>query len=261
LEPVYVQMRKFLKGLELITVKRFHLTLLQCAAVLFVWQIQGADAAPAGAVNSLSAEEKAAGWRLLFDGTTTTGWRSLGKKTFPEKGWDIQDQALHHVPKGGGGDIAFDEPFEHFELLIEWKVAPGANSGIKYKVEDKPGSAFGPEYQVIDDTKHADAKNPKRTAGALYDVYAPKERSVKPVGEYNLTRIVVQGNRIEHWLNGVKTVDAVVGSDEWKAAIAASKFAKRPEFATTAKGHICLQDHGDEVWYRNIKIRTLPAQP
>jgi Domain of Unknown Function (DUF1080) len=208
--------------------------------------------------SQLTDEEQKAGWKLLFDGKTTTGWRNLGKTTFPEKGWDVVDGCLHHIPKGGGGDITFNETFENFEFSFEWKAAPGTNSGVKYRVVDKPGSAFGPEYQIIDDEKHADAKNPKRTAGALYDIFAPaKERVVKPVGEFNSSKLVVNGNRIEHWLNGIKVVDAEVGAEAWTQAIAASKFAKTPTFGSNTKGHIVLQDHQDEVWFRNLKIRAI----
>jgi hypothetical protein len=208
--------------------------------------------------SQLTEEEQKAGWKLLFDGTTTTGWRSLGKTTFPEKGWDIVDGCIHHIPKGGGGDITYNEAFENFELSFDWKASPGANSGVKYRVVDKPGNAFGPEYQVIDDEKHGDAKNPKRTAGALYDIFVPaKEKVLKPAGEFNTSKIVVNGNKLEHWLNGVKVVDAEVGSETWTKAIAESKFAKSPTFGSNPKGHIALQDHGDEVWYKNIKIKVL----
>jgi hypothetical protein len=240
------------KGLNHMT--GFRIKTLLCVCAAFV-SIAGAAAA------ELSPDEKSAGWKLLFDGSSTAGWRSLGKKEFPEKGWEVQEGCLHHIAKGGGGDITYTDPFENFELTFEWKAAPGANSGVKYRVEDKPGSAFGPEYQVIDDAKHPDAKNAKRTSGALYDIFAPApEKVLKPAGEFNTSKIVVKGNHLEHWLNDVKLVEAEVGSDTWKSAIAASKFAKKPEFGSNASGQICLQDHGDEVWYRNIRIHPLPAK-
>lgn len=219
-----------------------------------------ASFALAQAPNTLTDEEKAAGWKLLFDGKTTEGWRSLGAKTFPEKGWVVEDGAIKHVAKGGGGDIATADGYEHFEFTFEWKVAPGANSGVKYRVADKRGAAFGPEYQVIDDQKHSDAKNEKRRAGSLYDVFTPQGAKPKPVGEWNQSRIVVQGNRLEHWLNGAKVVEAEYGSDAWKSAVEKSKFKGNANFAATAKGHIALQDHGDEVSYRSLKIRQLPPK-
>jgi len=232
---------------------RFRFGIAVC--VLFSFVCASASA------SQLTDDEAKAGWKLLFDGTTTKGWRALGKKEFPEKGWEVVDGSLHHIAKAGGGDITVDEAFENFEFTFEWKVAPGANSGVKYRVTDKPGSAYGPEYQVIDDEKHSDAKNGKRSSGALYDLFVPaKEKVLKPVGEFNLSKIVVNGNHLEHWLNGIKLVDVEVGSDAWKSAIAASKFAKTPEFGSQAKGQICIQDHGDEVWYRNLKLRPLPSK-
>jgi hypothetical protein len=219
-----------------------------------------ASFAAAQTPNALTDEERAAGWKLLFDGRSTEGWRSLGGKTFPEKGWVVEDGALKHVAKGGGGDVATAEPYDNFEFTFEWKVAPGANSGVKYRVADKRGAAFGPEYQVIDDERHSDAKNEKRRAGSLYDVFTPQGARPKAVGEWNQSKIVVRGDHIEHWLNGVKVVEAEYGSDAWKAAVEKSKFKGNAAFAATAKGHIAIQDHGDEVSYRNLKIRPLPAK-
>jgi hypothetical protein len=227
-----------------------------CVAVLCL-----ATLAAAQAPNTLTDEEKAAGWKLLFDGKTTAGWRSLGTTTFPAKGWVVEDGALKHVAKAGGGDIATADAYENFEFTFEWKVAPGANSGVKYRVQDKKGGAFGPEYQVIDDQRHADAKNEKRRAASLYDVFTPQGAKPNAVGEWNQSKIVVQGNRFEHWLNGVKVVETEWGSEAWKAAVEKSKF--KPQAATFAagpRGHIAIQDHGDEVAYRNLKIRALPAK-
>jgi len=205
--------------------------------------------------NKLTPEEEQAGWKLLFDGKTTKGWRGLGRKEFPE-GWDVVDGCIHHKPEGGGGDITFDGTYEDFEFSVEWKVAPKANSGIKYRVPETPGkqSAFGPEYQLLDDG----GAKPKNATAAIYDVFpANDKKKLKPVGEFNTTRIVAKGNHVEHWLNGEKVLEYEFGSDAWKSAVANSKFKKSTTFASPKKGQICFQDHGGEVWYRNIKIRDL----
>ncbi len=208
--------------------------------------------------NQLTDEEKAAGWKLLFDGTTT-GWRTLGSKTFPAKGWVVEDGALKHVAKGGGGDLTTDDIFENFELVFDYKVAPGANSGVKYRVKEEAGKsfAFGCEYQVIDNERHADAKDENRRSGSLYDMFAPAPHKLNPAGEWNTCKIVVKDDHFEHWINGTKVVDVQVGSDQWKAAYAKSKYATNPTFAQTRNGHIAIQDHGDEVYYRNIKVHIL----
>ena len=215
---------------------------------------------PTHAADPAPAKQTAeAGWVTLFDGKTTQGWRGLGRKEFP-KGWDVHDGCLHHIPKGGGGDITYDQAFGDFELVFEWKVAPGANSGVKYRVQERPNQtgALGPEYQLIDDARHSDAKaSPKRVTGSLYDVYAPKGAQTKPAGEFNEARIVAKGNHIEHWVNGVKVVDVEWGSADWERALSASKFKGNKEFAAPKPGQIVIQDHQDEVWLRNIKVREL----
>ena len=208
--------------------------------------------------NAAAAAED--GWTILFDGKSTAGWRGLGRPAFPDKGWDIQDGCIHHIPRGGGGDITYDKPFENFELAFEWKVAPGANSGVKYRVQEKQGqtSALGPEYQLIDDARHPDAKaSPKRVTASLYDVFPTTGGQTKPVGEFNQTRIIARGNHIEHWLNGVKVMECEYGTPQWEAAIAASKFKGNKEFARPRPGQIVFQDHGDEIWIRNIRIKAL----
>ena len=207
-------------------------------------------------VNTLTDAEKQAGWKLLFDGTTT-GWHILGGKEFPRE-WNIDQDALHHLPKEQRGDITTNEQYENFELLFEWKAAPNANSGVKYRVQEQQGKghAFGLEYQVVDDQGKADNKGKHATA-SVYDVFEPANPRIRPAGQWNQSRILVQGNHIEHWLNGGKTVDVEYGSDVWKAAIAKSKFKNNPTYGNPAKGHIILQDHDDEVWFRNLKIREL----
>jgi hypothetical protein len=220
-------------------------------------------------VNQLSKSEKKAGWRLLFDGKTLTGWRGFHNDKAPE-GWAVEDGAIKKAPAQGllgraGGDLITVDEFSNFELRLEWKLSPRGNSGIKYLVtESLPSSgrsAISFECQVLDDDKHPDAKmgiDGNRTSGALYDLIPPaKERKLKPIGEYNEVRIIVKGNQIEHWLNGVKVVAFDRSSPDFKERIAKSKFKNAKGFGEAAKGHILLQDHGDAVWYRNIKIRNL----
>ena len=205
----------------------------------------------------VSEEERKDGWTALFDGTTSSGWKKIGGTAFPDKGWVIEDGCLYRKT-AGGGDIVTLESYENFELSLEWKVNPGTNSGVKYRVEDKPGSAFGPEMQILDDDKADDGKKPNHRAGAIYDLMAPNDKKkLKPVGEFNLSKLLVNGNHVEHWLNGEKIIEYDFFSDAWKAAVAASKFKNNPKYGLPAKGHIALQDHGGEVWYRNIKIKVL----
>jgi hypothetical protein len=210
------------------------------------------------AQNILSAEEQAAGWKLLFDGKTTAGWRGLGKSEFPAKGWVVEDGTLKHVKGGGGGDIVTTEQFSDFELSFDWRIAEGANGGLKYNLPD-PTKGLGCEYQLLDDAKHPDAKarGATRQTASLYDVLAPAaDKKLNPPGEWNQSRIVVRGNHVEHWLNGAKVVEFEFGSEALKQAIAASKFKNTPGWGVKTTSPILLQDHGDEVAFRNVKIRT-----
>jgi hypothetical protein len=195
--------------------------------------------------------------RPLFDGTSLAGWRGYRSAT-PPAGWHIVDGAL--VRAGPGGDIMTADTFGNFELALEWKVAPGGNSGIFYRVTEEGQATYetGPEMQVLDDERHADGRSRLTSAGSLYGLYAAPAGVVKPVGEWNTARIVVNGNHVEHWLNGVKTVDAEIGSADWNERVANSKFRNWRGFGRASRGHIALQDHGDWVAYRNIKIRVLP---
>jgi hypothetical protein len=209
--------------------------------------------------NTLTADEKSAGWKLLFDGKTTAGWRAIGKQEFPTKGWIVEDGTLKHVAKAGGGDITTAADFENFDLTWEWKIGPAGNGGLKYNLPD-PKRGVGCEYQMLDDEGHPDGKVGGRLhqSGGLYDVVPPTPET-KPavVGQWNTSRIRVEGNKVEHWLNGAKSVEYEFGSDALKAEIAKSKFKTTAGFGIKTKSPILLQDHGDEVVVRNIKIREL----
>ena len=195
-------------------------------------------------------------WRSLFDGSTTSGWRGYRKDSVA--GWQVVDGALTRV--GPGGDIMTTEQFANFELELEWKVAPGGNSGIMYRVTEAAANPYetGPEMQVLDDSGHADGRSRLTSAGAAYGLYPAPEGVVKPAGEWNAVRLVVNGNDVEHWLNGQKIVAYQIGSPDWEAKVKGSKFADWPGFGRAARGHIVLQDHGDRVAYRGIRIRELP---
>jgi hypothetical protein len=234
-----------------------------CNFVLSLVSLLAASTVVFGATaNQLTEEDKAAGWKLLFDGQTTKGWHSFKKQTFPSKGWDVQDGWLHCVGKGGG-DIISDGEFGDFELQWEWKQAVGGNSGLKYFVLETRNAALGHEYQLIDDERHADAKlaEGKRVTASFYDVFKPTAAvPTKPPGEINLSRIIVKGNHVEHWLNGKKVLEYACGNEATKAAVAASKFKTTEGFGDKVTGHLLLQDHNSEIWFRDVKIRQLPEK-
>jgi hypothetical protein len=231
--------------------------------------------------NTLADQEKADGWKLLWDGQTPAGWRSAKAENFPLHGWTMRDGVLTVHENGGeesagGGDIITRERYANFELTADFKITPGANSGIKIFVQpnispvDKKtgqptgkGSAIGMEFQILDDLRHPDAKLGRagdRTLGSLYDLIpAPKDKKVLPVGAWNHARILSQGKHVEFWLNGEKTVEFERGSAAFRAAVEASKFKNIPDFGEWVDGHILLQDHGNEASFRNVKIRELPA--
>ena len=209
------------------------------------------------------AEKKKKGAKLekgfvaLFDGESTDQWMNAGSGKFPGKGWVIEDGCLKHAAKGGGGDIITRSTYEQFDFRFEWKVAKGANSGVKYFIIRERGS-LGHEYQVIDDINHSDGVRGNHQTASFYDVLAPaKDKPLKPVGKFNTSRILVKGQTVKHFLNGKVVLTYELGSDEVKAAVAKSKFRKLEKFGVRLAGHILLQDHGDAVWYRNIRIRDL----
>jgi hypothetical protein len=235
-------------------------------------------AVKAEAPNELSSTERAAGWRLLFDGRTLAGWRGLGYPAVPTAHWTVEHGSIKKMPSGkvpvqadgqpsAGGDLMTTDAYRDFELAWDWKVTAGANSGVKYNVSEELSTSLPPthaakgfEYQMLDDDRHADGQLPTHRSGALYDLIAPNaSKRLKPVGEWNQSVIVLRGNHGEHWLNGQKVVEYDLGSPAMNAALAASKYAPISWFATRRAGHIVLQDHGDEVYFRNLKIRSLSA--
>jgi hypothetical protein len=221
-----------------------------------------AASAVAGDSNTLTPAEAAAGWKLLFDGTTAKGWRGDAHKEFPSNRWLVKDGCLCIEATGSehANDLVTTEKFGDFDLKFEWKISPAGNSGVKYFVnEGKPGSrsGVGYEYQVLDDDKNEDSQNgPKRQAGAVYYLIAPNDQKhLKPVGEFNEGEIIVHGKHVEHWLNGAKIVEFELGSQELKEAIANSKFKSIKGYGEKIPTVILLQDHGSPVWFRNLKIR------
>lgn len=226
-----------------------------------VLAVAAAVVAPrADAPNTLTAQEKANGWVLLFDGTTTTGWHGYNQTTAPA-GWAAKDGALTRVAESG--DLSSDKEYADFDLRFDWRISKNGNSGLMYRVVESPkykSSYFtGPEFQILDNLGHPDGKNGKdRWAGANYALNAPTQDTTKPVGEWNACRLVVKGGHVEHWMNGVKVVEYELWSDAWKASVAASKFKQWPDYGMAKSGHIVLQDHEAEVAFRNIKIKVLP---
>ena len=212
--------------------------------------------------NTLSAKEKADGWKLLFDGKTTNGWVAIGKTEFPDKGWSVVDGTLFHAKAGGGGDIVTPEKYENFDLKWDWKIGFAANSGVKYNLPDAAKN-IGFEYQLLDDENEPDGKRGGRMhqTASLYDLIEPPvDKKMMPVGQWNSSRIRVKGNHVEQWLNGEKTVEFEMGGDDLKARIAKSKYAKVPHFGDKIASPILLQDHGGEVAFRAIKLRVLDAK-
>jgi hypothetical protein len=245
------------------------------AALVFASCLSAACAA-AQQPNELSAAERGTGWRLLFDGRSLAGWRGLGYDSVPTAHWRVVDGAIAKTPSAevqrqadgqpaAGGDLMTIDAFQDFELAFEWRVTPGANSGVKYNVSEQLSlthagnhAALGFEYQVLDDVLHPDNKVATHLAGGLYDIIAPNTmKPLRAVGEWNSARIVLAGNHGEHWLNGVKIVDYDLATPRLDSLLEKSKYKPIPRFAERRRGHIVLQDHGDEVYFRNIKIRAL----
>ena len=208
-------------------------------------------------LSTLTDEQRAAGWRPLFDGATTAGWRGYHQDSVPG-GWQVVDGALTRVAQAG--DLVTDDEYESFDLVLEWMVPPGGNSGVMYHISDDGERTYstGPEMQVLDDSGHADGGSRLTAAGAAYAIYPAAPGAVKPAGEWNSARLVVNGAHVEHWLNGTKVVEYELWSPDWEARVKASKFADAAGYGRATRGRIGLQDHGDRVAFRNILIRPLP---
>jgi hypothetical protein len=218
--------------------------------------------------NALTEAEKEAGWILLFDGNQPGKWRGYNKEYFPN-GWVVEDGMLRCIGTGRGeagglegGDIIYDEKFQNFELSLEWKISPGGNSGIFYLAQESADKTIwqtAPEMQVLDNTTHPDGRDGLHSAGALYDMIGVAQDKVKPVGEWNQVKILVFKGLVEHWLNGELVVKYHLWTPEWYEMVANSKFPQyNPDWAEVAQeGYIGLQDHGDDVWYKNLRLRRL----
>jgi len=202
------------------------------------------------------------GWVSLFDGTSTTGWHTYGLSNVNSR-WKVADSALTiDTASKEGGDLVTNNEYENFDLQLEWKIAPNGNSGIIFLVHEDTAKyrntyVTGPEMQVLDNNGHPDAKIPKHRAGDLYDLISCSKETVKPAGEWNQAEVIVNKGKLDLVLNGTTVVSTTMGDDAWKKMVAGSKFKDMPGFGTFQSGKIALQDHGDKVWYRNIKIRKL----
>ena len=210
----------------------------------------------APAPNTLTAAEKAAGWQLLFDGQSLDAWRGYKRETLPEAGWAIKDGTLRTVAKVKGVELITRKKFNDFEFTWEWRVAPGGNNGVKYLVTEERPQSPGHEYQMIDDAGYAGKLSANHRTADFYDVLpAAADKPLRPAGEWNTSRIVVRGARVEHWLNGKQVLTYELGSAAVKAGVEKSKFKGHPGFGEKIAGHIMLTYHQDECWYRNLKIR------
>ncbi len=236
-------------------------TLLVALSVLLA-QLASAEASAVESLpNTLSESERTLGWRLLFDGKTTRGWRGFGQRNFPVEGWVIEDGCLKHKWRGGGGDIVTEEVFDEFEFEFEWKLTPKSNSGMKYFVLEERNEPLGHEYQVIDDPAYGfEGPDNKYQTASFYGVLAPTVYlPPRPPGQFNQSRVLVRGSIVEHWLNGVKVLEYQLDSPQVREAVSKSKFKSVPGFGSRIKGRLLLQDHGGEVCYRNLRIRPRSA--
>lgn len=219
--------------------------------------------------NTLTEQEKREGWKLLWDGKTTSGWRGAKLDVFPKQGWSMKDGILKVHKSGGnesanGGDIVTTKQYKNFILKVDFKITEGANSGIKYFVDSEmnkgEGSAIGCEFQILDDLKHPDAKlgvKGNRRLGALYDLIPVSEDKPFIKDDFNTAMVIVKGNHVEHWLNGTKILEYERNTQMFNALVAYSKYRDWPNFGNHIEGNILLQDHGDEVFFKNIKIKEL----
>jgi len=250
--------------LNQITMKKLNLFI----AIIFMASVISGNAQKSAPDNVLSKKEIKKGWKLLFDGKTSEGWMNARTKSFPASGWEIKDGMLTINPetkvRGGGGDIVTVDKFRNFELSVDFRYAKGANSGIKYFIDTESDNgkqaSIGCEYQILDDRIHPDAKagvGGNRTLAGLYDLIAPLEKIDNGEDVWNNSKIVVDGNKVQHWLNGQITVEYERGNAAWKELVAKSKFKDIQGFAEVEEGRILLQDHGNKVSFKNIKIRVI----
>ena len=243
------------------SVHRLRIAAAVCVLALSLRPLsRGADlAGDPQPIASLTQAEKDAGWRLLFDGVRPDQWRGFGRTDFPTGTWDVENGCLHRTTRRGGGDLVSVQKFTNFEFAWEWRIVSGGNSGLKYLINEEHG-AIGPEYQMIDDQNASDGKRgPKWITGSLYDVLPAANVVTRPLSEFNQSRLVVRDRHVEHWLNGAMVVSYELESPAFKAAVATSKFKTRDFYGVKVPGRILLQNHGAEVWFRNLKIRELPG--
>lgn len=252
-----------------------NLLLLMFTVLGYVFMFAGCSTEIEKKFNSLTEEEQKTGWKLLFDGNTFSGWRGLGRENVPEGHWIIEDNCIRKVKSGNvplqadgqplqGGDLTTIETFEDFEFSFEWKISGGGNSGVKYNVSEEMSTtnppkfaALGFEYQILDDENHADGVDQTHRSAGLYDMIPPENKELKPVGEFNQSKIIFYKNHGEHWLNGKKVVEYDLGTARMDSLLVISKYKIFPNFAEKRKGHIVLQDHTDDVWFRNLKIKVV----
>ena len=220
-------------------------------SLLLTLPLLGAD------INTLTPEEKADGWQMLFNGHDLINWRAYGSDARPGAGWKVEEGILKKLKGVAAGNIITKQKFKDFTLIWEWRISEKGNNGIKYLVTEDRKNAPGPEFQILDDKEHPDSKvGPIRQTGSLYDIFPPAaDKLLKPVGEWNRSRIIVQGKRVQHWVNGSPVLEYDLESSELLAAIAKSKFKDAKDFGKKIDGHIMLTDHFDECWFRNMRIR------
>lgn len=235
-------------------------SLILCTALIgaAACQTTNGGAQSPSAMNTLTPQEQQAGWKLLFNGKTLDGWRNY-KKTTVGPGWTVVDGVLTRSGDNAG-DIVTVDKYKNFELALDWRISEGGNSGVLYRGTEDNDYIWqsAPEMQILDNERHADGKREVTSAGSVFDVYGVPASAANPAGQWNSVRVVANGNHIEHWLNGKKVVDYTINSDEWKARVAASKWKSTPTYGQSPEGYIGLQDHGDKVEFRNIRIRVLP---
>lgn len=211
--------------------------------------------------NTLTAQEKKAGWILLFDGKTTSSWKPY--RINSTDGWEVVDGTIHNKDKANGvkhpADLITADEYGDFEFAFDWKIGKGANSGVMYRVVEGNGATYetGPEYQLIDDLGYPHKLNETQYSGSNYDMHPPGKHTAKPAGEWNTTKIVVKGAHVEHWLNGEKVVDYEFWTPEWQALKEKSKWKDAKDYGMAKQGHLALQDHGGGVWFKNLKVRKL----